>query len=124
MSAQPVPQPVVYPRLRINGIDYEFRYTHSARMLIQSWGFTDPTRLVPAIVWAAAMAGFTDQAGKFRSAGFTKPSEFTDQLGEDDDLTPIYEATTEALKKAAPKAKIELVPSPATDTSADPQPAN
>ena len=123
MSANPIPQPVSYPRLRIGGIDFEFRYTQSAKMLIQAWGFNDPTRSVPAIAWAAAMAGFVDGNGRFRSAGFVKPTEFTDQLGDDDNLDPIYEAVTKALEKAAPKAKIALVPSPAqgTDTSTDQQ---
>lgn len=124
MSPQSLPAPAVYPALRINGLDYQFRYTHTSRMLLQSWGFGDPNRTIPAVVWAAAMAGFADVSGKFRSAGFLKPSEFTDQLEETDDLTPLYEAVTAALKKAAPKANLTLVPSPATDTSDGQAPAS
>jgi hypothetical protein len=124
MSANPLPQPVAYPALRIGGVDYQFRYTQSSKMLLQSWGFGDVSRQVPALVWAAALAGFADVSGKFRSAGFLKPSEFTDQIEPEDDLTPIYEAVTEALKKVAPKATVTLVKPPATDSSTADPPAN
>ena len=53
MSANPIPQPVSYPRLRIGGIDFEFRYTQSAKMLIQAWGF----KLAPYAVSARNRVG-------------------------------------------------------------------
>jgi len=122
MSANPIPQPVSYPRLRISDVDYEFRYTHSAQLLMNKWGYFALGESIPSLIWAAAMAGFADSKGGFRSAGFMIPTEFTDKIDVDDDLTPIYAAVTEALKKVAPKAKISLVPTPPapdTGTSTD-----
>ena len=125
MSAQPVPQPVTYPRLRINGNEYEFRYTRTSQFLLESWGYElTPGKTIPVLAWAAAMAGFVDSLGKYRSAAFTRPAEFTDQIALEDDLNPLYQAVTDALGKALPKAKLELVPSPAENSaSTSEQPA-
>jgi hypothetical protein len=123
-STQPVPQPVEFPRLRINDVDYEFRYTHSTQLLMNKWGYFALGEPIPSLIWAAAMAGFADGKGGFRSAGFLNPTEFTDKIDVADDLTPIYDAVKEALKKVAPKAKITLVPTPpaATGTTSDTPP--
>ena len=122
MSAQPVPQPVAYPRLRIGGNEYEFRYTHTSRYLLEKWGFElAPGKPIPAMAWAAAMAGFVDSAGKYRSAGFKNETEFMDEISLTDDLTPLYQAVTDALGKVLPKAKLELVPSPAENSASTPE---
>jgi hypothetical protein len=126
MSANPIPQPVAYPRLRINGNEYEFRFTRTSQFLLESWGYDmGPGKPIPVMAWAAACAGFVDSRGVFSSAGFKKPTEFVDQIPLEDDPTPIYQAVEEALKKAAPKAKLELVKPSASDSeSTDSQPAN
>ena len=126
MSTNPLPQPVLYPALRINGNEYQFRYTRTSQFLLESWGYDLAIgKTIPALAWAASMAGTVDSAGRYRSASFKSPTEFTDQLGLEDDLNPIYEAVTEALKKVAPKATLTLVPSPGADsTSTEEAPAN
>lgn len=86
-------------------------------MLLQIWGLTNPGATIPALTWAAALAGFADASGGFRSAGFKNPTEFSDLLTMEDDLDPIYVAVNDALKKVAPKATVTLSPSPATDSS-------
>lgn len=118
MSANPIPQPVAYPRLRIGGNEYEFRYTHTSRYLLEKWGFElAPGKPIPVMAWAAAMAGFVDSAGKYRSAGLKNETEFIDEISFDDDLNPLYQAVTDALGKVLPKAKLELVPSPAENSA-------
>jgi hypothetical protein len=118
MSANPIPQPVAYPRLRIGGNEYEFRYTHTSRYLLEKRGFElAPGKTIPAMAWAAAMAGFVDSVGKYRSAGFKNETEFMDEIALDDDLNPLYQAVTDALGKVLPKAKLELVPSPAENSA-------
>lgn len=112
--------PISYPSMTINGEHFEFRFTHSAQLLMNRWGYYDLSQSIPSLVWAAAMAGSVDGSGKFRSAGFDKPTEFTDKISPEDDLKPIYDAVSEALKKAAPKAKIELVKPPAKDGTEQP----
>jgi hypothetical protein len=118
MSTQAMPQPVAYPALRISGNEYQFRFTRSSQLLLESWGYDfAAAKKIPALAWAAAMAGTVDSQGVYRSSGFRNPTEFTDQIELGDDLKPIYEAVTEALKKAAPKATLTLVPSPASGSS-------
>lgn len=126
MSTATLPQPVVYPALRINGTEYQFRYTRTSAFLLESWGYDlSPGKTIPALAWAAAMAGFVDSTGKYRSASFKTPSEFTDMFALEDDLTPVFEAVSEAIKKALPKATLTLVPSPAPNSSsAAEQPAS
>lgn len=126
MSANPIPQPVAYPRLRINGNEYEFRYTRTSQFLLESWGYElGPGKPIPVLAWAASLAGFVDSRGVFSSAGFKRPSDFVDQIPLEDDLTPLYQAVEEALKKAAPKVKLELVtPSAGESASTDHPPAN
>ena len=119
-SPQALPSPVTYPALRINGNEYQFRYTRTSQFLLQSWGYElSPSKSIPLLAWAAAMAGGVDRAGNYRSCGFKSPTEFTDQISLEDDLDPIYEAVAEALKKVAPKATLTLVPTPSADQAAD-----
>lgn len=118
MSPQTLPSPVAYPALRINGNEYQFRFTRTSHFLLESWGYDlAGGKPIPGLAWAASMAGTVDSRGSYRSAAFKSPTEFTDQIALEDDLTPIYEAVTEALKKVAPKATLTLVPSPASDSS-------
>lgn len=113
-----MPSPVSYPALRINGNEYQFRFTRSSHLLLESWGYElSAAKRIPALAWAAAMAGTVDSQGVYRSSAFRNQTDFTDQIALEDDLTVIYAAVTEALKKAAPKATLTLVPSPASDSS-------
>ncbi len=92
--------------------------------LLEAWGFElSPTVRIPALAWAAAMVGHVDPQGQFHSAGFKTPVEFTDTIGLEEDLTPLYEAVTEALKKAAPKATVVLDASPAPNSGSEPKPS-
>ena len=119
-----MPSPVSYPALRINGNEYQFRFTRTTEFLMDIWGLEwRGGKMVNSLAWAAAMAGTVDSTGAFHSARFKHPTEFTDQLGLGDDLDPIQNAVTEALKKVAPKATLTLVPSPALGSaSTEPQP--
>jgi hypothetical protein len=113
-----MPAPVEYPRLRISGTEYEFRYTRSSQLSLEKWGYElSPGAKIPALAWAAAMVGTVDSAGKYRSAGFRNETEFTDQIGLEDDLNPLYSAVADALKKAFPKANPTLVPSPGENSA-------
>ena len=115
MSANPIPSAgELLPGIPhcLAATQYEFRYTHTSRYLLEKWGFElAPGKTIPAMAWAAAMAGFVDSAGKYRSAGFKNETEFMDEISLDDDLNPLYQAVTDALGKVLPKAKLELVPS-------------
>lgn len=120
MGTQLVPagSPVTYPSIVVGGILYQLRYTRSATFLLQAWGM-DPLH-APALAYAAAMAGFGDAAGNWKSAGFRNPVEFTDCFSLTDDLDPIYAAVEEAIKKVAPKATVTLEASPAQSESGAP----
>jgi hypothetical protein len=123
-SPQALPSPVVYPALRINGTEYQFRYTRTSQFLLESWGYDlAPGKTIPALAWAASMAGTVNSAGVYRSSGFRNPAEFVDQIALEDDLNPLYEAVTEALKKVAPKATLTLVPSPGADSTSTSEPS-
>lgn len=126
MSTQnATPQPVAYPSVTVGGKTYQFRYTRTTQFLLEMWGFEmTPGRSIPALAWAAAMAGFADPTGTWSSAGFKSPVEFTDSLALDENLQPLYEAVTEALKKVAPKATMTLVESPASDSPSEGLKAN
>jgi hypothetical protein len=113
-----LPSPVVYPALRIGGIEYQFRYTRSSQLSLEKWGYELALGVkIPTLAWAAAMAGTVDSTGKYRSAGFRNETEFTDLIELEDDLNPLYEAITDALKKAFPKATPTLVPSPGENSA-------
>lgn len=119
MGTSSLPSPVDYPALRINGVDYQFRYTKSSQFSLDRWEFQwRGGKIIPAMAWAAAMLGTVDSRGDFHSCGFVSPTQFTDMLSADDDEALIYQKVTEALKKAAPKATVTLNPTPATDSSA------
>ena len=116
----PSGSPVVYPVAMAGNRTYQFRYSKSAQFQLEMWGFElRPGVSIPALAWAAAMAGTADAAGNWKSAAFRTPVEFTDTLGNDEDLAPLYAAVTEALKKVAPAATVTLNAKPASDTAAN-----
>ncbi len=120
----PIPSPVSYPSVTVGGKPYQLRYTRSSQFMLEAWGFElSPSVKIPALAWAAAMVGHVDPSGQFHSAGFKTPLEFTDTIGLEEDLTVLYEAVTEALKKAAPKATITLDASPANPSGDGPRPS-
>jgi hypothetical protein len=116
----PSGSPVVYPVATAGGRTYQFRYSKSAHFQLEAWGFELRAGVsIPALAWAAAMAGTGDAAGNWKSAAFRMPVEFTDTLGDDEDLAPLYAAVTEALKKVAPAATVTLNAKPASDIAAN-----
>jgi 1-acyl-sn-glycerol-3-phosphate acyltransferase len=116
----PSGSPVDYPVATAGGRTYQFRYSKSAHFQLEAWGFElRPDRSIPALAWAAAMAGSGDAAGNWRSAAFRTPVEFVDTIGPDEDLAPLYAAVQEALKKVAPAATVTLNAKPASDTAAN-----
>jgi hypothetical protein len=106
MTAQLTQSPVAYPSATVGDNVFQFRYTKSSKMLLEMWGI-DFTRPIPIMILAACMAGSVI-AGIWRSVGFTKPTEFTDLIGIEDDDTAIHAAVNEALKKAFPTASIAV----------------
>lgn len=114
----PASSPVTYPTVKVGGAEYQFRYTKTSQYLLEIWGFDlTPTARIPAIAWAAAMAGFADPQGNWKSAAFKSVPDFTDRIEPTEDMGPLYEAVTEALKKVAPKATVTLSAPPAGEGS-------
>jgi hypothetical protein len=108
-TPMPFPSPVTYPNATVGGRTYQFRYSKSAQFQLEKWGFElSPTVKIPALAWAAAMAGHVDPQGGWKSAGFRAAVEFIDTFTDTEDLEPLYAAVTEALKKAVPAATITL----------------
>ena len=125
MSTQTLPSPVAYPALRINGNEYQFRFTRTTRNFCSNRGATISRggKRYHSLAWAASMAGTVDSRRGFTVRRDSRhPTEFTDQLALEDDHDADYEAVTEALKKVAPKATLTLVASPAGDSSSTERP--
>lgn len=121
IAVVPASSPVQYPTVRVGGAEYQFRYTKTSQYLLEVWGFDlTPNARIPAIAWAAAMAGCADAQGNWKSAAFKSVPEFTDRIEPDEDMRPLFDAVTEALKKVAPKATVTLEATSAIEGSPQP----
>jgi hypothetical protein len=106
--------PVEYPTVQVGGKAYQLRFAHSAFFLLQSWGYQigDPAKPVPVEVLAAAALGTIDKKGEWRSAGLTSVFDLLDLMIPGVERLPdLVDPVMDALKKAAPKADLALVPS-------------
>ena len=110
-----IPQPVAYPSVTVGGKPYQLRFAHSAWFQLQQWGYRigDPDRPIPIAALAAASAGELDASGKWRSCGFARVVDFTDLFQDGETLSSLDAPVLEALKKAAPAAKLTVNTPPA-----------
>ena len=107
-----------WPKASIGGTEYTLRLSYPAHAQMFRWGFGGVSN-IPIAAWAAAMAGWFDNAGKWRSAGFERWVDVADIL-LDSEREPLTSAVQDAIKKAAPEAIIQAAPLPAG--AAAPQP--
>jgi hypothetical protein len=116
--------PIQYPSITVGGKQYQLRFAHSAWFQLQQWGYRvgDPNAPIPIVALAAASAGEVDARGKWKSAGFARPVDLTDEMIDGETLASLEAPVLEALGKVAPKADLTLVQPPAPDASADPLP--
>jgi len=120
----PDPQVIDWPQITVGGRSYMLRLSYAASYQLTSWGVTVNTANM--IQLAAAMAGNFDKDGKWHSAGFKNPLDLADAM-ERTDEAPLIAAVEDAIKKAFPDAKVEVVrnggevvtmpPSPTTETN-------
>lgn len=102
---------IEWPKATMGGVEYTLRLSWAARAQLVAWGFSSGLD-IPTLAWAAAMAGEFDKKGKWKSARFPSWMDLADAVA-DQEHPAIAAAVEDALKKALPESKIQLVTDPA-----------